>query len=241
MLDSPKQTQDQNLPSPLAGEGFRRARPSGPACRELVESAVSGSATVGLSTRRSATVLVSAVLLAATAGGFAANLLFRDSASPTTNPFEAGFLKAMSVSATATHGTDSVIMCTGEVDIGFEAVYILDVVTGEIKGAALNIRNGHFVTAYTYSNIAKDLNADGVKNPKYLMVTGEAFTALGYGGGNHTTGRAVVYVAEVNSGWVACYAAPWTANRATANNIMSTSLVLLDRFQFRQASLVRQP
>ena len=64
------------------------------------------------------------------------------------------------------------------------------------------------MTAYTYSDVAKDLQADGVKNPKYLMVTGEAQATQGFGA-NGRIGRSVLYIAEVNSGWVACYAAPW--------------------------------
>ncbi|HEX3999296.1 MAG TPA: hypothetical protein VHX65_12155 [Pirellulales bacterium] len=185
-------------------------------------------------------MLVAAVMAAAAGGGFVSNWLSHGSdGPPMANPFEAGFLKAVGVGATATHGNDSVIMCTGEVDIGIEAVYVLDVVTGELKGGVLNIRTGRFMTAYSYSNVAKDLQADSVKNPKYLMVTGEAQSTQGFGGTNGRIGRAVVYIAETNSGWVACYAVPWTPNRATASNPASTSLVLSDRFQFRQGAIVR--
>ena len=124
-------------------------------------------------------------------------------------------------------------MCTGEVDVGIEAVYVLDVVTGELKGGVLNIRTGKFMTAYSYSDVAKDLHADGVKNPKYLMVTGEAQTTQGFGA-NGRIGRSVLYIAEVNSGWVACYAAPWTPARATANNSEPSAGSFGNSFQFRQ-------
>ena len=148
--------------------------------------------------------LIAGVMAAAVGGGFLSNCLFRSSV-PTSeaNPFEAGFFKAAAIGATATHGTDSVIMCTGEVDVGIEAVYILDVVTGELKGGVLNVRSGKFSTAYSYSDVAKDLHADGVKNPKYLMVTGEAQASQGFGS-NGRFGRSVLYIAEVNSGCVAC-------------------------------------
>lgn len=183
--------------------------------------------------------LVAGVMTAAAGGGFLSNVLFR-SAAPTSvaDPFEAGFLKAAAVGATATHGTDSVVMCTGEVDVGIEGVYVLDVVTGELKGAALNVRTGKFMTAYAYSDIAKDLQADGVKNPKYLMVTGEAQMTQGFGP-NGRIGRSVIYVAEVNSGWVACYSVPWTANRATATNQVTAAFQFVDRFPFRQGQVVR--
>jgi hypothetical protein len=184
--------------------------------------------------------LVAGVMTAAVTGGFLSNFLFRSSV-PTSeaNPFEAGIFKAAAIGATATHGTDSVIMCTGEVDIGIEAVYVLDVVTGELKGGVLNIRTGKFMTGYAYSDVAKDLHADGVKNPKYLMVTGEAQASQGFGA-NGRFGRSVLYIAEVNSGYCACYGAPWTPARATANNVARTPLVLLDNsFQFRQGEIVR--
>ena len=126
--------------------------------------------------------LIAGVLIAAVGGGFLSNQLFHaPGSSSEANPLEAGFLKAVSVGASATHGTDSVIMCTGEVDVGIEAVYVLDVVTGELKAGVLNVRTGRFMTAYSYSDVAKDLHADGVKNPKYLMVTGEAQSTQGFG------------------------------------------------------------
>lgn len=181
--------------------------------------------------------LIAGVLLAALGGGFLANILFHAPGAD-TNPFEAGFLKAASVAATATHGNESVILCTGEVDIGIEAVYVLDSVTGELKGGVLNIRTGRFMTAYGYSDVAKDLKADGVKNPKYLMVTGEAQSSQGFGA-NGRFGRSVLYIAETNSGWVACYAAPWTPARATANNPATTQLQMVDRFQFRAGAIIR--
>jgi hypothetical protein len=184
--------------------------------------------------------LIAGVLIAAVGGGFLSNQLFHaPGSSSEANPLEAGFLKAVSVGASATHGTDSVIMCTGGVDVGIEGVYVLDVVTGELKGGVLNIRTGKFITAYSYSDVAKDLHADGVKNPKYLMVTGEAQSTQGFGA-NGRFGRSVVYIAEVNSGYVACYGVPWNPGRATANNIQRLPFVLLDNsFQYRQESIVR--
>lgn len=182
--------------------------------------------------------LIAGVMLAAVGGGFLSNWLFHSASNSEPNSLEAGFFKAASVGASATHGGDSAIMCTGEVDIGIEAVYVLDVVTGELKGGVLNTRTGKFVTYYTYSDVGKDLHADSVKNPKYLMVTGEAQATQGYGS-NGRIGRAVVYVAEVNSGWVACYAAQWNPSRAAATNIVTTALLPMDRFQFRQGQVVR--
>ncbi len=183
--------------------------------------------------------LIAGVLLAALSGGFLSNSLLHRPGTPSDlSSLEAGFLKATAVSATATHGNDTVIMCTGEVDVGVEAVYVLDVVTGELKGGVLNVRTGRFMTAYTYSNVAKDVGADGVKNPHYLMVTGEAQQTQGYGG-NGRIGRSVLYIAESNTGTVACYAAPWSPARATATNVASASLIYLDHFQFRQGSIIR--
>jgi len=183
--------------------------------------------------------LIAGVLLAAAAGGFASNWLWHAPGMSAANPYEAGFLKAMNVGASATQANDSVIMCTGEVDVGIEALYILDVVTGELRGGVINIRNGQVNTAFTYSDVAKDLQSDAVKNPKYLMVTGELQTTQGFGGTNGRTGRSVVYVAETNSGMVACYAVPWNSARATAANVASYPFIPLTKFPFRQGSIVR--
>ena len=183
--------------------------------------------------------LIVGVLMAAVGGGFLANWLARGSAMTAVSPWEASFLNATQVGAMATHGNESVIMCTGEVDVGVEAVYVLDVVTGELRGGVLNIRSGRFTTGYSYSNVAKDLEADAVKNPKYLMVTGEFQTTQGFGGANGRIGRGVIYIAETNSGRVAAYAVPWTSARLAAMNPMQGTLQLLAVFPFRQVQIVR--
>jgi hypothetical protein len=183
--------------------------------------------------------LIAAVLFAAAGGGFLSNMLFHaPGSSSEANSLEAGFYKAAALGATSTHGNDSAIMCTGEVDVGIEAVYVLDVVTGELRGGVLNTRTGRFMTSYTYSNVAKDLQSDSVKNPKYLMVTGEAQATQGFGG-NGRIGRSVLYIAEVNSGYVACYAARWDQGRAAATTPATYPLLPMDRFPFRQDQVIR--
>ena len=58
-------------------------------------------------------------------------------------------------------------------DEDVEAVFFLDFLTGELKGAALNKQLGKF-TAYFAARPIDDIGADPSKNPSYMMTTGMA-------------------------------------------------------------------
>jgi hypothetical protein len=141
------------------------------------------------------------------------------------------------VYATATHGVDSFAIATGELDEGLEAIYFLDFLTGELKAAVLNVRNGKFLCTYAYANIPKDLGLDQVKNPRYLMVTGTA--DMRRGSGPYRLGRGIVYISELNSGAVAAYAIPWDPGSYSRQIPVNGTFVPLDRIKFRDVE-VRQ-
>ena len=133
--------------------------------------------------------------------------------------------------ASATHGEDSFAIATGEVDIGLEGVYFLDMITGELTGYVINQNTGKFTTVYKH-NVLKDMGE--LKNPKFLMVTGLAGLRQGVGG---RIGRSVVYVAEMNSGKFLAYAVPWAPTRAATNLPTAAPFVLLDGGIFRNAAI----
>ena len=119
--------------------------------------------------------------------------------------------KAMAV---ATHGSDNFAIATGLVDDQIEALYFLDYLTGDLRGAIINRRNGQF-TGYFRYNVLQDFEA-AADPPRFLMVTGMA--DLPRGSGPTQIGKALIYVAEATSGQVAAYVLPFnsTLNAAGA-------------------------
>ena len=146
-------------------------------------------------------------------------------------------LPAQPLHAVATQGQDGYALATGALDNSLEGVFFLDTLTGDLKGAALNLSNGQFATFYQ-SNILKDFQTDGAKPPKFLMVTGLA--ALRHGPSQVQPGLAVVYVMEVNSGILAAYGVPWNGGRQLVATAQSNPFILLDRKPMRNVA-VRQP
>lgn len=181
--------------------------------------------------------LVLGVIGGAVLGGFLAQRLGRDSvpdrAAGEAGRIHEGFFKANALHATASNSQESLIMATGEVDSGLEAIYVLDGLTGELRGGLINVNTRKFTIGYTYKQVLQDLEANNVKNPKFVMVTGE----LPLIPRRTKMNRCSLYIAEVNSGWVAAYSAPWDNTAYTNRQTASVPLVLLDKFKFRDAAL----
>jgi hypothetical protein len=144
------------------------------------------------------------------------------------------FLPVQPLHAVATQGVDGFALATGAVDNSVEGVYFLDTLTGDLKGAVLNLSNGQFATFYQ-SNILKDFQVDGSKPPKFLMVTGLA--ALRHGPSQVQPGLSVVYVMEVNSGVLAAYGVPWNGGRPLVTTAQNNPFILLDRKPLRNVAV----
>ncbi len=86
-----------------------------------------------------------------------------------------------------------------------DGVFILDFLTGQLKGAVLNRQNGSFASFYM-RNLAKDFDVEGNAEPHYCMVTGYAQVPSA---GGLTMASGVIYIGELNSGKVAAYGFPW--------------------------------
>lgn len=138
---------------------------------------------------------------------------------------------AASMHAVATDRQDNFAICTGPVDDNFEAVYLLDFLTGNLTASVLSPVSYKFNAMFT-ANVNVDLGVDTSKNPKYVMVTGLANLRKG-GGGNVQPGASVLYVAELTSGKVAAYAIPWAKGAQQSNIAQSNRMMLIDRRDFR--------
>lgn len=146
------------------------------------------------------------------------------------------FMPAQPLHAVATQGQDGFALATGLLDSNIEGVYFLDCLTGVLKGAALNINNGQFTTVFE-TNVLSDLKLEMGKSPKFLMVTGLA--NLRRGPTQFQPGESVIYIAEINSGIMACYGVRWNIGRSTQPSpaMQATSFVLLDKIQLRNVAV----
>lgn len=137
--------------------------------------------------------------------------------------------------AVATASIDSFSVCTAPLDQEGEAVFFLDYLTGDLKGAALNPNTRTF-TAFFATNVATGLGVDITKQPRYLLVSGGA--NFRRAPGSQQLGSSVLYVAELTSGKVAAYGIPW--NSAARNASGQAPLMPLAVYQFRDVQ-VRNP
>jgi hypothetical protein len=110
------------------------------------------------------------------------------------------------------------------IDDPIDGVFILDFLTGQLKGAVMNRQLQRF-TSFYMRNLARDF---GIKDedPHYCIVTGYSQMPAGQG---LTFASGVLFVGELNSGRVAAYSFPW--NEAGVNEPIE--LILLDSFPFK--------
>ena len=104
-----------------------------------------------------------------------------------------------------------------------DAVFVLDSVTGRLRGAAHNPQTNKF-TQFWAHEVAADFGI--VENAQYLMVSGFIRTQ---GAANGTPGQSAIYVAELTSGKVGMYG--FLMNNRNQGG--QSNLIPLDTFPFR--------
>jgi hypothetical protein len=102
-------------------------------------------------------------------------------------------------------GGKSIALATGMIDEGTEGVFVLDFLTGDLQCWVINPRLGTFASMFKI-NVIADLGIEQGKGVDYVMSAG----TVDFRGPQGTQmGRSVIYVADGNTGNVACYAVPW--------------------------------
>jgi hypothetical protein len=142
----------------------------------------------------------------------------------------AGHWPSVPLHATATHGIDKFAIATGLVDESVEALYFLDFLTGDLRAAVINQKNGKFNSFFT-RNIAADFGGAG-RNSGYLLVTGFADVPRGSAGSQYS--NSFVYVAEASTAKVATYTIPWNSTMQAAGKPQFGEFQLLHVTPFRQ-------
>ena len=138
--------------------------------------------------------------------------------------------------ASASAVGDGFSMATGAVDDDVEGLFILDNLTGDLRGLLLNVRTGKFNSFYSY-NVVEDLGTAKVKNPKYVLLTGHAAFRDGIGSPRMRLSRSAIYVAELDTGVVAAYAVPWSTGHQQFGRTTKAKFIALDRAKFRDVAL----
>lgn len=144
------------------------------------------------------------------------------------------------INAVATHGVDNFAIATGRLDDNTEAIFFLDFVTAELKGAAISRQTGKFTALYR-RKILQDFQGgedpDAIKNPRFLLVTG--LGSLQQRSGRNRYAKDLIYVVEVNSGKVAVYAAQDTRSSRATGSRTANDLTLVDTLSLRKPGAVR--
>jgi hypothetical protein len=142
-----------------------------------------------------------------------------------------GLWPSMPLHASATHGLDKFAIATGLVDDRVEALYFLDYLTGDLRAAVINPKNGKFNSFFT-RNIAADFGGAG-RAMGYLLVTGAA--NMPRGTANFQYANSIVYVADATTGQVAAYTIPWNSALQAAGKTQYGEFQPLDVQPFRTA------
>jgi hypothetical protein len=148
-----------------------------------------------------------------------------------------GIWPSVPLHASATHGLDKFAIATGLVDSNVEALYFLDYLTGDLRAAVINPKNGRFNSFFT-RNIAADFAGAG-RGTGYLLVTGTVDMPRGRSGFQFA--RSVVYVADATTGQVAAYTIPWNSSAHAAGTQQYGEFQLLDVRPFRTAFVRDEP
>jgi hypothetical protein len=134
-------------------------------------------------------------------------------------------LADLHLKAMASHGGDNFAIATGPVDEDVEGLFTLDFLTGELHCFVMNPRAGGLAGAFK-ANVASDLEVQKGKKPNYLIATGAFNFSASYN--NFKPAKCLVYVADGNTGDIACYTFPWSStvtNSGGLGTMLPMSLV----------------
>ena len=109
-----------------------------------------------------------------------------------------------------------------------EGIFVLDFLTGQLKGAVLSRQTGKFVTQY-FRNVADDFRLPQKADPRYAISTGLGQMA---GRAGITFAAGVIYVGELTTGKIIAYGFGWRETRIPIP--APQPLLPLDFLQFRE-------
>ena len=119
-------------------------------------------------------------------------------------------------------------MITAQFDVTdfVEGVFVLDFLTGQLRGSIMDPRTGKFSVLYA-RNIAADFQVNPNEPGTYAIVSGRTNLPSVRGA---SPAASSLYIAEANSGKVVCYSFPQGGGRAAG----VLPLAPVDAFPFRE-------
>ncbi len=136
------------------------------------------------------------------------------------------------LSASATHGSSNMAVCTALVGDDAEGFFALDFLTGDLRGWVYYPKQGAFGGLFM-TNVTPQLGQS--KNPEYLMVSGG--TAAARLGGNIKLAQSLIYVVNTRSGFFAAYTAPWNSTlESSAGAPQGGQLIFVSGGQIREST-----
>jgi hypothetical protein len=118
-------------------------------------------------------------------------------------------------------------MVGGGFQDNIDGIFVLDFLTGQLKGAVLNRQTGIF-TSFYFRDLASDFGVDPKNEPHYAISSGYAPLA---GRDGITFSSGVIYIGELTSGKIAAYAFPYKELQRPSPPIRLTPI---DYFPWRQ-------
>jgi hypothetical protein len=140
--------------------------------------------------------------------------------------------------ASATHGNDTLSMCTFSIGDGVEGVATLDALTGELKVFVINSKTYKFNMGGK-TNVLTPLKIEKGKKVSLLMVSGGARFA-GASGAGVNAGDGCLYVMDGNSGKFVCYGLTYVPNALATGVDGEVGINLLDGNTARTVN-IKQP
>ena len=140
-------------------------------------------------------------------------------------------LGELRLKASATSGSETFTIATGQIDGEVEGLFCLDHLTGDLSCFVISPRGRGFAGLFK-TNIVKDLPPEKNKKPIYVMATGGINVR-----GNPNAPNCVVYVADSNTGVWAAYSFAWVKGASSAGITQAQPMVLLTGGKARELSL----
>lgn len=161
-----------------------------------------------------------------------------------------------------TDRSENIIMATGFVDEGIEAIFFLDSLTGLLRAAVPSLQRMQDYQAMWEANPGADMmnaiqlinaaaaKATGAKgavprpaiqppqSPRFVMVTG--WMDVRQGSSRMKPSRCLVHVAEANTGIVMSYLLPWSPQMHNSNQPLRMPMQLWAAQQFSTAVIRNQ-
>jgi len=130
------------------------------------------------------------------------------------------------------NSNDKFSMVTVPISAGNEnyAVFVLNHLTGVLRGAALNNATGTFTHHYIHNAAADFQAASATPDPKYAIVS--SFATFQNSGGGAQPANGVIYIGELSSGAVIAYGFQLPRGRVSQGPMPMTKL---DFFRFSEA------